>query len=757
MFYDSSSDEEIVRSVRRNTPKLDNVQQVVAQIHLPRGQAKPKIVEHHPSSQGEPSEEESPKSVAVDSHKHQEQCSSSLAKPRSTGESISYSATAQDSNGAMEEALQIEENDESSARCDELDEKESITLDQQGNEEFTAMKTPDNLENTKPGATEHENDKPQDDDKFSTEECEEHVDDLEQIQCVSKVEDSEGEKSKKPAVSEQSENDGAELEESGVVKPLENGKYSEGAEPSGSLNNSEEVKNNAEPAIDQLDGSAERNGFENSGFEDSGVVKRLENGQHPEGAQSSGSLCPSGEAENNTRPKLDQFGGSTEKNEVERSGASMTVESCVVQSHEHGESSVPTITQEPLEETGGLYLGYEANAGVAQLSGSLQHMDKTENHIKPMMDQLLEDTEKVEGERCASISTDSVPTVKQDPIQEDREVFHEGDSISECSWHSKASESRKQSTSFENDTTDESYSDDSIHTSDSFNFIEDEGKKKVLQSKATSIDGAFAGSKSLPNGDQKQQGEGRGKDASKTSPSAELGFRTIVPVIEDEGISSMGHDGSDRENPCQTCPARQSCLETEKDKGKPDVRKQGANGNKQSTVSADRKVAQQRPSAPVNIPAPQNRLLAKLRDTPSGSAGSKWSECGSFVSAVGSIRSGNSVESFHTARSGGSALQSPQAKSKDVSDHDSDVSNSSDDKPHVLPISSSFVDVICAVNRLTAFACHLCKILCPDESSQRGEHAATASSTSADEDLKNESLGIKRRLYHRLIQVLIIP
>ena len=153
----------------------------------------------------------------------------------------------------------------------------------------------------------------------------------------------------------------------------------------------------------------------------------------------------------------------------------------------------------------------------------------------------------------------------------------------------------------------------------------------------------------------------------------------------------------------------------------------------------------------MKIPAPQNRLFAKLRDTPSGSPGSKWSECGSFVSAVGSI------ESFHTARSGGGALKSVGASSNDGSDHDSESNHSCNDKPHVLPISSSFVDVICAVNRLTAFACHLCKILCPDETSQIVEHAATAFPTSADEDLKNESLGVKRRLCHRLIQVLIIP
>ena len=712
MSSDSSSDEE----------KSGNTQQVVVQIHFTTAQAKPEIVEHHPSSQGESGEEESPQSMLVDSVKHKEQCFSSPEKTSETGESRSYYATAQDSNRTMEEAIQTKK-DEGSARGDELNGKESITLDQQASEDLTTVKTSDNLENTKPGALKLENDKPQDSDKFIIEKCEDHT---EQIQCVSKVKDSEGKGLKKPALSEQSENDGVALEENGAVKRLESSKNPEDAEPSASLNNSEEVKGYTVSATEQLDSSTEKNEVKNSGLttkEESSVVKGLENGHRPESAQSRGS-----------RLNLDQLGDNTEKNKVECSGSSMTIPNCVVQPHENGESSVPTITQ----ETGGLHPGDETNPGVAQLHA----FDKTENHIEPSVDQLIEDTEKVEGERCASILTDSALTV---------ELFHEGDSISECSSHSKASESRNQSTPFENDTNDE-YSDGSIHTSDSFHFIEDEGKKKVSQSKAISGDRAFAASTSVPNGgsSEQQQRKGFGKEPSKLRSPPKLGFRTIVPVIEDEGIRISGHDGSDRSNSCRTCPARQSCLATE-DKGKQDVRRQGVYEDKLS------KVLQQRPSTPVKIPVPQNRLLAKLRDTAPSSPGSKWSECGSFVSAIGSIHSGRSVESFHTAKSSGTALQSPGASSSGGSDHDTESIHSSDDKPHVLPISSSFVDVICAVNRLTAFACHLCKILCPDETSQSAEQAATAFCASTDEDLKNESLGIKRRLYHKFIQVLIIP
>ena len=120
MSSDSSSDEETATSVWRNTTKSGNTQQVVAQINFfPRAQTKPEIVEHHPSSQGESGEEESPKSVLVDSEKHKEQCFSALEKTSDTGKSRSYYVTAQDSNRTMEEAIQTKK-DEGNARSDEL-------------------------------------------------------------------------------------------------------------------------------------------------------------------------------------------------------------------------------------------------------------------------------------------------------------------------------------------------------------------------------------------------------------------------------------------------------------------------------------------------------------------------------------------------------------------------------------------------------------------------------------------------------------
>lgn len=256
--------------------------------------------------------------------------------------------------------------------------------------------------------------------------------------------------------------------------------------------------------------------------------------------------------------------------------------------------------------------------------------------------------------------------------------------------------SRNQGTPFENDSTYESDSENSIHTSDSFDFIEDRGKAKVPKKSQT---------------------------------------KTFQP-IEDAIKSGTGRRGFSSIKDCQTCPARHSCFGSENDERSLGVRKSDPDKNKRSA----------------HIPMPRNKLIDKLR--PLGA--SYHSECGSFQSAYGSVFSESTEGSYRTPRSSPTPSQQGQSATQNEGDHHSDRITSRDDTPRWLAISSSFVDVIGAVNRLAAFACHLCEILCPDEGPQRSEQAAAtaaACSTAGDEDLGHESLEIKRSLYHRLVQV----
>ena len=536
------------------------------------------------------------------------------------GEENGHPCTEQDGYEAAKENTQRSKIVEGDLKYDQPDDKGSITLDQQSSD---PVKT-----SVKPGSSGKANDC--DNEENSEQQLggdqvspETHADNLEESKLVSQGDDPEGKKHNKPVTCSSDQSESAE--ESCVVKPLENAKGS----GSPGLYDLKETENDIEPHTDPLDGSA---------------TKRA----------------------------------------VEGPGSTSTEESRAVQIVESGESAMPNITKERLEQPSEVHSPKnEKNPTGNKSSDCLDQLDKTENFENRKVGQPLRGIENIEVQSSASALTN----VREDAIKEDvSDVLHEGTSTSDCS----SRRSRNQSTPFENDSSDESDSDSSIHTSDSFDFVEDKGKTKV-------------------------------KKESKT--------QTVHP-IEDAVKSGKGSDPS---NSCQTCPARNSCFGTEEDEGSRDVRKQGADEYKES--------------APVCIPVPRNKRIDKLRTTDAPNL----SECGSFQTAFGSIHSKTSVETYHSARA------SPiSSQSKDDSDHLSDSSHSRDGTPRVLPVSSSFVDVICAVNRLAAFACHLCEILCPDDSPQRNEQAAAAAActTTGDDDLRHESLEIKRRLYHRLVQVL---
>ena len=310
--------------------------------------------------------------------------------------------------------------------------------------------------------------------------------------------------------------------------------------------------------------------------------------------------------------------------------------------------------------------------------------------------------------------------------------------FSDCPGHS-----RGYGTPFENDSTGESDSDTLMHSSE-------------MQREA-SVDLPSDVSSSLPDSHQQEPQEDDNTRGSNPNPAPKLVFVSIAQAIdpfEDGGISSEGQNTSDLR---ESCPTKDICVKNDTT-SLCDEEGEGSN---------DPKAVQQSQSAPINIPPTRpNKLIVRLLDTPAGSIDSALSGC--FVSASGSVRSGTSIESFQTARSKDSSSHSQHSRDKENNDDQTDppcasqvgqstISDESgdhtrkiqpaNDAPQVLPISSSFVDLLCAVNRLVSFVCHLCKILCPDESLQTDERV--------DDELRNEALRIKRRLCNRLIEVFI--
>ena len=375
-------------------------------------------------------------------------------------------------------------------------------------------------------------------------------------------------------------------------------------------------------------------------------------------------------------------------------------------------------------------------------SESLQELNDNENHTRPKLDQLAESREKVGGK-------DSVSDCSSHAQEVGDEVLLEGSLSSGRSGHDSGS-----GTPFENDSTDESDGVSLLHTSGYFQVPGNDGELEILQTKFNSF----------PGGQEEPQEAQVDPDKRKSEPNPvpEPGFISIaqdVKPVESEGISTEGQSGSDSG---RTCPTKGGCVEPKKHIGWVEG-SSGSDDNKQSVISTGSKGLQPRQSAPVGIPGARHKLVTRLLDTPSGSVGSTLSKCDSFVT----VCSGNSTESFHTARSKNSSsrsqesgedgfdrerlVQSGQCTGSDDRDGNSDKPQSAvQDPPKAFPVSSSFVDVICAVNRLAAFACHLCKIFCPDESLRRDKHAPAV-----DDESRNESLHIKKRLRAKLIEVFI--
>lgn len=339
-------------------------------------------------------------------------------------------------------------------------------------------------------------------------------------------------------------------------------------------------------------------------------------------------------------------------------------------------------------------------------------------------DACVEKANKTEQQSSTSASSENVNTKHE--RGNGKEGFMENVFRSDCSSNSSSPR-----TPFENDSTCESDGETVIH------WI---GEKPT----EVSADGGSDGSNSLLYSYPEEPQEDHIKVESKARPAPASGVVSGAQPTEDGGISSDAKGSLSKD----ICVKR-------------DKRKEPASSFiVVDSGSNNLKALQQSPSAPVIIPAVRsNKCISQLLETPGCSIGSALSDCSSFVSASGSFMSGNSVQTFHTASSHHSTsmknsddlsdtLGMPQAgqlATTGDNDDQTDSHQSTDNTSKVLPISSSFVDVVCAVNRLASFVCHLCQILCPDESQHTNENV--------DDELKSESLGIKRRLCNRLFQV----
>ena len=341
---------------------------------------------------------------------------------------------------------------------------------------------------------------------------------------------------------------------------------------------------------------------------------------------------------------------------------------------------------------------------------TLQDEYGIENHTSSKLDHPVERAENVEGQISESICSSDEPKQVNEVLPEGGLGYLD---------HGSGSD-----TSFENYSTDES-----------------DGDTVILKENS------------------KEYGYADAPSTKSNSPSVD--YQKDIQEDPNEG-SSRPYPGTG--DTCQTFTRKSTCGATEQD-NRTVAGSHGSDESEKSIASAGPKGLQPRQSVPVSIPvsdsgAPRHKSVTRLLDTPCGSVGSTVSDQSNYVTA-GSVLSGNSIDTFCSARS--SLTSKIKGNSGDHSDnrhcagedgcdgHSSKTESVNEESTKVLPVSSSFVDVICAVNRLTTFVCHLCKILCPHEHSQRDEEETTVA-----EEQRNETLEVKRTLCSKLIEVLRI-
>lgn len=117
-----------------------------------------------------------------------------------------------------------------------------------------------------------------------------------------------------------------------------------------------------------------------------------------------------------------------------------------------------------------------------------------------------------------------------------------------------------------------------------------------------------------------------------------------------------------------------------------------------------------------SLTIPSNKLLVRTIAAEQASLSSVPTEYGScptsYATAHESSRSTDDTSSHYDSASGTDyesftdstePTPAPQLAPRDTS------------KTEIVPVSSSMVDLLCCIQRLTSFACHLCKVLCPTE------------------------------------------
>ena len=327
----------------------------------------------------------------------------------------------------------------------------------------------------------------------------------------------------------------------------------------------------------------------------------------------------------------------------------------------------------------------------------------------------------------------------------------------------------------------DSYS-DSIHSSDSFNFIEDHWMAQQLGTDSPvnfSVEVNSGTSKPTPRGRRRGNGAKTTRMAAPQPQWAndEPDAAAAEPLgVSDArgGLQNLGAKCAASRD-CGSCSTETPICQEIKDKVGPIEETPSAatetDGESRRGVSratrtshAQREERARRLSASLDVSRPdaswrRNRLFAGVAASDTSSFKSASTGYESFRSPVGSLRTArdmtSSSESVVSNYESGLAKPSEgfrETKTGHLSPEDSSASGGSP-RQAVLPVSSSFVDVICVVNRLVSFACHVCNILCPGQRIPRGDQPVPVGVSPQPDDVRALSGLVKQELSRKVLQV----
>ncbi|XP_031557070.1 uncharacterized protein LOC116293750 [Actinia tenebrosa] len=206
--------------------------------------------------------------------------------------------------------------------------------------------------------------------------------------------------------------------------------------------------------------------------------------------------------------------------------------------------------------------------------------------------------------------------------------------------------------------------------------------------------------------------------------------RTVTPTAQKNEASDLNCKTSCREGPhktvamptCQECPHKTVAMPTDIEHIADPPTTTRAMNHCESDNRLDQASTERRPvpiASSQSLPVPKHKLLERTLEAEKASLSSVPTEYGScptsYTTARDSSRSTDDVSTDNDSYLSTDYESLTDSEPSTTEPPPAPLATTDASKTEIVPVSSSMVDLLCCIQRLTSFACHLCKVLCPTE------------------------------------------